>query len=103
MGQRAEGHADGEGHLCDAELVLVVARAVWRTLDQGQRFALLDHEFCHVVQRVDEKTGEVSYGMRSHDLEEFHAVARCHGPWRDSIVEFGKQLDLFEHATHNQE
>ena len=91
-----------ENHLCDAELVLVVAAEVWRDLGHDQRLALLDHELCHVVAETDAETGEITYGMRGHDLEEFHSVARRHGAWRDSITVFRGQLDLFEHATHNR-
>ena len=85
-----------------AELVLIVAFEAWQALNAKNKRALLDHEFCHVEIVEDEDTGEITYRMVGHDLEEFHAVALRHGPWRDSIRVFAEQLDLFEHAKHNQ-
>ena len=81
--------------LADADLVLVVNEGIWGVLSKAQRIALLDHEFCHVTW--DAEKDEIK--MAHHDLEEFNAVVRRHGSWRDSIKLFGEQLELFEDVS----
>ena len=81
--------------LSGADVILVVNEEVWRDLTRKQRIALLDHEFCHVTW--DQDDGKLA--MIGHDLEEFNAVVRRHGSWRDSIELFGEQLELFEDVS----
>ena len=78
--------------LSAADLILVINESVWRELSKAQRIALLDHEFCHAAW--DPKKGEIK--MAHHDLEEFNAVVRRHGYWRESIKLFREQLELFK-------
>ena len=81
--------------LAGVDLILVINESVWDALSKAQRIALLDHEFCHATW--DAKEGEIK--MAHHDLEEFNAVVRRHGSWRDSIKLFGEQLELFEDGS----
>ena len=81
--------------LSGADLILVINESVWGDLSKAQRIALLDHEFCHVTW--DPEKGE--FKMVHHDLEEFNAVVRRHGHWRESIKLFGEQLELFKDVS----
>ena len=55
--------------------VLEVASTMWAALSDSQRSALVDHELCHM-----RGVGE-DLEIAPHDLEEFTAVIRRHGPW----------------------
>ncbi len=54
------------------------------------REALLYHELCHCGV-----TDEFEPKMIPHDLEEFEAVVRRYGFWREDIRRFNRQLELF--------
>jgi len=68
------------------------------TLDQRywldnphKREPLLFHEMLHCF--IDEKD---KCGILAHDLEEFSAVVRHYGLWREDVRDFSRQIELFE-------
>lgn len=63
--------------------VMEIAKDEWDGSTPQQRVALVDHELCHFA--VDE---DGVLGIRGHDLEEFDAVVRRHGLWRDDVQRF---------------
>lgn len=77
--------------------VIEVAEDTWTGLSDEGRRALVDHELCHLHVSLDED-GEPVLGMRGHDLEEFEAIIRRHGLWKDDIRVFSaavaEQLSL---------
>lgn len=73
--------------------VIEVVKQIWDQLDEKSRLALLDHELSHCW--VDDN-GKLS--IQAHDLEEFNAVVRRHGLWRDDV-----QLFFEAGADHRQE
>jgi hypothetical protein len=87
------------------DLVILLNAAAWRTLNEQQRAALVDHELCHATIAQD-KHGEPilderdrkCYRLRKHDIEEFHAVVKRHGVYLSDIAEFirsAEQAPLF--------
>lgn len=79
------------------ELMLIVNETAWLAMSESQKVALLDHEFCHVVMEYKED-GSQKLTMVGHDVEEFAAVIKRHGLWKQDLEDFGEtlaQLDLF--------
>jgi len=64
--------------------VIEIHRGTWLMIDEKSKRALVDHELHHLD--VDIETSKLS--IRPHDLEEFNAVVRRHGLWRDDIEFF---------------
>ena len=79
-----------ENWLTDKELILTVNLSTWQRLTDEQKIALLDHEFLHV--EVDDK-GKLK--LRHHDLEEFNAIVKRHGFWKNDVRMFAEQCTLF--------
>jgi predicted metallopeptidase len=59
--------------------VLEVAIEPWDQASTRRRYALVDHELCHMV---DEGEG---LAIRGHDVEEFIEVIERHGIWRRDL------------------
>ena len=76
-----------EGDFFQEIFMIEVNRLVWSTLKEDQKVALIDHELAHCGVKWD-KAGKLKLGMIPHDLEEFKAIYRRHGAWRESIQEF---------------
>jgi hypothetical protein len=72
-----------------ADAQILIDRAGWLTLSQGQRDALVDHELTHLTRKVDKETGEMLVDilerpklmMRKHDHQFgwFDEIAERHG------------------------
>ena len=86
-----------ENHMSGMDYVMFVNDETWKHLSKGQKVALVDHELCHGDgQRTS--TGEMVYGIRNHDLEEFTEVVKRHGLWEPTLEHFagvvGEQMPL---------
>lgn len=73
--------------------VIVISEPVWDVLPQDKREALVDHELCHAWSEADQSEDDdeadpVKLSLRPHDLEEFSAIVRRHGLWREDIEDF---------------
>ena len=58
---------------------------------------LLDHELSHFTPPASDKNGNLRWGIREHDLQEFSEVVRRHGVCTGDhrrLVEAAGQLDL---------
>lgn len=80
----------------DLDFIVELNWDAWMHLEPHQRVALVDHELCHFgVDRTGETTKHV---LISHDLEEFGAIVKRWGLWKQDVAEFGgivrEQLDL---------
>lgn len=64
--------------------VIEIVKPIWQQLDEKSRKALTEHELMHCD--VDLETGRLS--IRPHDLEEFNAIVRKYGLWRDDVEIF---------------
>lgn len=72
----------------DEFFVIEIVRPVWTQLDEKSKKALIDHELTHCW--VDDEDG---LSIKPHDLEEFNAIVRKYGLWRDDV-------ELFIEAAH---
>ncbi len=64
---------------------------MWIRMDGKQRIALVDHELSHITPD----------GLRGHDIEEFSAIARRHGAWKQDLADFKAAINekpVFEAA-----
>lgn len=89
-----------EHHLTGMDLIVLVSMPIWRTLEESQQIALMDHELSHVetTMKGTPPNHEVKYKLVGHDLEEFNEVVKRHGAWYPDIKEFYNSLlqgDLF--------
>lgn len=84
-----------EYYLSGVDLVVTVNADYWPDLTHAQRIALLDHEFCHTFETVNEK-GVASLKFRGHDLEEFTDVVRRHGAWMPDIERMNQAQREFD-------
>ncbi len=74
------------------DIIVILNREAWQTLDEDQRRALMFHELCHAALSEDQNgnpkkdaRGRQIYRIRKHDIEEFGEV----------VVQFGcYKLDL---------
>lgn len=68
--------------------VIEVAFEPWQLMTGAQRLALIDHELSHFdVEDPETEEAERKLLMVGHDLEEFTAVVRRHGLWREAVAE----------------
>lgn len=70
------------------DFVIQLNAVVWKELGDMPRKALLDHELSHCGSRVSDQTGETTYCLRKHDVEEFSSIVRRYGLWRTDIESF---------------
>lgn len=68
-----------------------VSEEAWDTLDDAQRYALLDHELCH-CSVTENDGGEMVMDLRPHDLEEFNDIVKRHGLWLDDVRAFAEAV-----------
>lgn len=73
--------------------VIEIAEPVWAILGATERTALVDHELCHLTTEED-KDGDLKLKLRPHDLEEFVAIVRRHGLWRDDVENFAAAVQM---------
>jgi hypothetical protein len=76
----------------EAHFIMTIALEVWNNLQPNQRTALIDHLLTRCVGVEDEKSGEMKYGIRPPQIQEFAEVAERHGRWNDDLSELGDCL-----------
>jgi hypothetical protein len=81
-------------HLAGEEepfFVITISEPVWSVLPDQERRILVDHELCHAWAEFDDDEDNpdaVKLSIREHDMEEFSAIVRRYGAWRDEIKDF---------------
>ena len=84
--------------------VIEVSEEVWDHLKPKARKALIDHELSHCEISEDEE-GNVSLAIVGHSVEEFEAIVKRHGLWKqdvEDLVRAGAEqltLDALEEAV----
>jgi predicted metallopeptidase len=71
--------------------VITISEPVWSVLPPDKKVALVDHELCHAFAALGEgedDSEEVKVSIIPHDVEEFAAVIRRHGLWREDVKNF---------------
>lgn len=93
-----------ERHMTDYMLFIFINKEAWKTMNQEQRAALVDHELCHFTRAEWEEPDpndsskwitmygpaedSDSWGLREHDVEEFSEIIERHGLWEKGIESF---------------
>lgn len=85
----------------DWDYVILLNKEAWEDPKFGKkrRYALLDHELCHVApsfnrkgkQKRDERKRRL-WRIRKHDLEEFEDVVERHGCYKKDLERFAEAL-----------
>ena len=75
-------------YLIHKDFVIEVWGAFWNTAERKVKEALLLHELKHVDFSEDEETGEITWRIRRHEVEEFHDVVEKYGAWNPDLEEF---------------
>lgn len=78
------------------DVIIEFSEEVWKGASDKFRDALVDHELCHVVIRVDskgkterdEETGRIKVSLAHHDIEEFNEVLQRHGAYHAELRTF---------------
>lgn len=85
---KARKVSDRERQFHDHDFVIELNHEAWQTvLDSAQRQALLDHELEH-CGRAEAEDGSSVYYIRKHDVEEFRAVVKRNGIWKQDLQDF---------------
>jgi hypothetical protein len=67
-------------YLVNKDFVVEVFDGFWQEATQTQKEALLYHELLHITCEEDDE-GEVKWGLKDHDTEEFVDVIKKYGAW----------------------
>jgi len=59
--------------------IIEVSGELWDKIDVDVRENLLWHELLHAYPQTNDKTGEVDYKIRDHDIKDFAAIIDKHG------------------------
>lgn len=59
----------------------------WTAFNKKQRRALMDHELCHCMTKVDDDLNVIPF-IVGHDIEEFDAVVKRYGAWHSDLETF---------------
>ena len=76
----------------DYHFIIVISSPTWQRLNDTQRMAVLDHEMCHVFYDDEDKAGNPTYSLISHDVEDFAQIIQLYGLYHNGLVEFGNAV-----------
>lgn len=74
----------------NCDYVIQMSGNLWDKLDEKTQEILMWHELLHVYAVMNEKTGEMVYKIRDHDVQDFSIIIGAHG-----IDWFGNLKTLF--------
>jgi len=75
-------------YLLEADFLVEVALDVWNTQDENQRRAIIDHLLSQCKGEEDEKTGDMKWGKRHPDVQEYAEVLHRNGAWHPDLANF---------------
>lgn len=92
----------GSAHKCSEkekllhgyDFIITINRDSWMLFTEDKREAVVDHELCHCGKSEDGK-----YILVPHDIEDFAAVIRRHGLYKEDVKHFTqvlRQVSLFD-------
>ncbi|HYM24945.1 MAG TPA: putative metallopeptidase [Vicinamibacterales bacterium] len=93
---------DLDRELADVDAVIAIHEKFWThdTTTPQMRRALLDHELCHLMPRLDgageqmqDERGRKVWRMRKHDIEEFSEIVERHGCYKRDLEQFQQAMD----------
>lgn len=82
--------------------VMTITEPIWEDLEEDKREALVDHELCHAMLQIDKK-GDPKLSILPHDLEEFTAIVKRHGLWREDVKRFAESAGHYEEEEDEEE
>jgi len=82
-------------HLTGIDYVIEVWQTFWDSASVEAKEALLYHELMHIISKETDE-GEIKWGIRKHDLEEFFEVAEKYGAWDLAIKTFVEHLAAYK-------
>ncbi len=83
--------------LLEADFLMEIALDQWNELADTQRKALVDHLLECCTGEEDETNGDMKWGVREPDVQEFSTILRRHGAWNDDLAAFStiaKTIDI---------
>ena len=84
------------------DYIIEMSKEIWEAIDDKVRYILMYHELLHIHMENDEKTQEVKFLLKDHDVKDFYVIIKKFGiDWFtslktlvSSIYEFDKEEDL---------
>ena len=64
----------------DNDYLIEMSGELWDNLDDDTRYILMQHELMHIMPITNEKTGDITFKIRPHDIEDFSTLLKKHGP-----------------------
>jgi predicted metallopeptidase len=74
----------------NCDYVIQMSGDLWDQLEDETKEILMWHELLHVFPVMNEKSGEMDYRLRDHDVKDFYTIIQKHG-----IDWFGNLKTLF--------
>lgn len=62
----------------EADYIIEISEKIWNSIDDETKKILVLHELMHIDCTMDDK-GEYRYGMRDHDVQDFHYIIKKYG------------------------
>lgn len=84
-------------YLIDADFLMEIGMDKWAELSEARRHAEIDRLLECCVGVEDEKTGDIKWGLREPDVQEFTTILHRHGAYSAELIDFvtvGKSIDL---------
>ena len=82
--------------------LITTAYPTWKELSDAQKLAVVDHELEHCFVE-EQDSGEVTYKILPHDVEEFGIIIKRHGLYTTDLARIGRvvvdALDSLEKKT----
>lgn len=84
------------------DYIIEMSKEAWEAIDDKVRYILMYHELLHIHMENDEKTQEVKFLLKDHDVKDFYIIIKKYGiDWFTNlktlvagIYEFDKEEDL---------
>ena len=81
----------------EKDFLMEIAADQWNDMDENQRTALVDHLLERCVGEEDERNGEMKWGIREPDVQEFTTILERHGAWHEGLhglVSVARRIEL---------
>lgn len=79
-------------YLTGFDFVVEVALEVWNEYNPGQREALIDHLLMRIESIDNDETGEIKFGLRAPEIQEFSEIIGRHQAWNSDLEELERQM-----------
>lgn len=61
------------------DYIIEMSGELWNVLDKDTKRVLLEHELRHILVVQNDKTGDWSFKIRKHDIQDFGKIVATHG------------------------